>query len=153
MAEAFLRGDVMGRPPSAPAATEPGRHIVPFSEVARRAASWSCNRSHVLVKEAVVCVLAYTCWGGGEALGIPLCSSDGTALLAHSAQQGCAIAGTYCLRPKCYPAPCQGVVECMHMAVRSPFRARAHSRHALGTGIRLDQRPLAQTSMTGMTYA
>jgi len=29
MAEAFLRGDVMGRPPSAPAATEPGRHIVP----------------------------------------------------------------------------------------------------------------------------
>ena len=33
MAEAFLRGEVIGRPPSAPAAAEPGRHIVPFAEV------------------------------------------------------------------------------------------------------------------------
>lgn len=33
MAEAFLRGEVTGRPPSAPAAAEPGRHVVPFAEV------------------------------------------------------------------------------------------------------------------------
>ncbi|KAK9839708.1 hypothetical protein WJX81_007330 [Elliptochloris bilobata] len=33
MAEAFLRGEVTGRPPSAPATAEPGRHIVPFAEV------------------------------------------------------------------------------------------------------------------------
>ena len=33
MAEAFLRGEVIGRPPSAPASAEPGRHIVPFAEV------------------------------------------------------------------------------------------------------------------------
>jgi len=61
MAEAFLRGDVMGRPPSAPATTEPGRHIVPFSEVARRAASQCHSLSHVLVMRAVVCVLPGTC--------------------------------------------------------------------------------------------
>lgn len=33
MAEAFLRGEVTGRPPSAPATAEAGRHIVPFAEV------------------------------------------------------------------------------------------------------------------------
>lgn len=33
MAEAFLRGEVTGRPPSAPATADAGRHIVPFAEV------------------------------------------------------------------------------------------------------------------------
>ena len=94
MAEAFLRGEVTGRPPSAPATADAGRHIVPFAEVlpSLRAVAVAAGRAQRAL------------WPPHRALcrGAPRPACGGCGSWPGAA---CPLAATSCPLPRCSP-PC-----------------------------------------------